>query len=355
MDYKGLLGFLLNNELLTLDEIYKPSFSLEKRDESNLLFYVNNRVDNDAKNDTKLVVKVLKNPSTGRNLLLREAKFFEFFSFSQQNPKNLLSTNFGENDIKGLYQNNTIFVRKFVGNYTDAFRYLKNHIEIDLNQFVQTIAERMAGFHEFLDANGQAELIKFLSNYFVRSEVHHNPIFFNEILPLSKFKFAPPYIQQFWNVINQQSVNVEKLFDKLKENINKNGSVKLIHGDFRLKNILFKDEEWSKKPDSFLIDYEQWHLGDIALDIATFFNTFPLYKASIPYLSNITVQKEDFYTSYFTKTKYSADEEVRIKKRVECLQKIIKIQNSYANIAQNGQNRELVKQEIASIINILQS
>jgi hypothetical protein len=372
MESHNIILFLLNNEILEKNEFQSDKFSLEKKGESNLIFYLNRLKNQDEhvtdnegeaffanKLQNAWIIKVKQNVSNlSDNLLVREALFFDIFKgsklfehFPEAHPKAKL----------GLFQNNTIVVRQFVENYRDAYRIFlnrKNTTKDELTflktHIVKNVAKSLRKFHETtIDVNSMR--VQF-ANYLNPGELNINPIFLQEIPPLSKYKLAPVYIQFFWSWINNNRDKIQKLIDDA--NYEKKSN-QLVHGDFRLPNILFslrnKDSLdktknktlLSKNPieqyvidfDSPLfIDFEYWHLGDQTWDMVCFFQNL---KLLVP--NNTNSYKKIFLDEYYGNALTD-----KIKAKIEATEKLFVIQNVYAEL--NETNYVVKIQELSKII-----
>lgn len=377
MESHNMILFLLNNGILEKGVFQGDEFSLEKKGESNLIFYLN-RLKNqdelitdftskDISEEEKLnffankfrdawIIKVKQNVNNlSDNLLVREALFFDIFKDSKlfkDFPKAHQKSNLG------LFQNNTIVVRQFVENYRDAYRILlnrkntqKDHI-IFLDELIKNIAKALHNFH---NTNIDIDKIKRRFNKYLNpGELNINPIFLQTIPPPNKYKLAPIYIQFFWSWIDNNKDEIKKL---IKDSNDKKQSNQLVHGDFRMPNILFslKDKILSDEDKTLFtknliklyvidfdsplfIDFEYWHLGDQTWDLACFFQNL---KLSVP--NNWSRYKKVFLEEYYGNKLTN-----KITAKIEATEKLLMIQNVYSEL--NEANYVVKTQGLSKII-----
>lgn len=328
MDTKNMISFLLNSSILNPKDFFSEEFSIERKVSSNYVFNLNIRSD---LNQHKNIIKVKKDINNlGDKLLLREAFFYHFFL--KDKDKLGFSELPSTSDIKpkGLFQNNSIFVRDFVEDYNDGLRILlkdKNCID----DIITNTASTLAKFHQFKIGDS---LYRQFAKYLNKAEINVNPIAISEIPPLSDFKFAPEYIQQFWKVLNESKEVLEDTAKELRDLSRKNQG--LVHGDLRLSNILFQEKDDTFDfTQLFFIDYEYWHVGDVHWDIMVFF--FDLQQQPDLHF-DISDLKSKFLKAYES----DLNKHDTILDKINLMESLFIIQNIYSELTAENFNDSMI-------------
>lgn len=360
MESHNMVLFLLNNEIISKESFDTDKFSLEKKGESNLIFYVNRLKNQDdgfgnksaefykQKITDALIVKIKQNVNNlSDNLLVREALFFDIFKDAN------LFQNFPKAHEKarlGLFQSNSIVVRQFIENYRDVYRIFLNRKQTKNDQYtyllelIKAIAKALYTFHHsIIPQDIREQFTTFLNPQGLRI----NPLFLQEIPPLNQYKLAPVYIKSFWTWVYNNQETIHKLIQNANH---ERQNDRLIHGDFRMPNILFSltDKEIIKNKNieayiidlstPLFIDFEYWHLGDPIWDIVCLFQDLKTLG-----LNNISKYKQAFLEAYFGNTISN-----EVKEKIDATEQLLMLQNTYAELNETNYVNKI--QEISKII-----
>ena len=326
-----MISFLLNANVIDENLFFGTDFSIERKDGVNHIFILNRR---EAKENTqKWFIKVKKNVSDlSDKLLLKEVLFYDYWKDKAALLGFAVLPKAYNTNIEykmGLFQNNSISVREFLVGYRDAFRLcLAESSFLNRKKNVIKAADALREFHN--TGFDKENLIETLSPFLDETEIIRSSSALKSLPSLNEFKFSPEYIQQFWKIL---TIHRNVIENWIKISIVPSSKPTLIHGDYRLENILLDEDDNTKH---FFIDFEFWHIGDIHWDIVIF-----LFDLKVQFSQHYTALRGIFLETYNNGTSLIDD------RRLKAVEGLYNIQQLYSELTPH--NFTLKLQELNDI------
>ena len=328
MDYQEVVSFLCNNKLISFDEILSAEFSLERKEESHDVYFVNRR-NND--NENKIVMKLAINDSFEEKELIRK----EFFLISKIIPKGYFQTKISPQ----LFRNDSVLVRGFIAEDfigLDKFLILKKETRITIFEYginaIRTLRDWEINKSQKSDARSS----------FGRKSIFEKPWWLEFVPPLKRVPDNATPLKEFWLILANYIKNLSDILDKANDYWFDKTDKSLVHGDTKPKNILF-----NKKSEYRFIDWELWRIGVWTWDVAYFLRSIEKIDENFsePFLSENGIFEIIFRAYNIADIAHNT-----YKKKILTFKYIIILQDLHNDLSRcsDGKNLQLLLEKVKS-------
>lgn len=291
MDHASLISFLVNFRLLNFEDLVDDDFKIELINTGlNYTYAINRPVGKGVAVESlkiyswgdkggKYLVKIKKDLNK-----VNDSKIFrEYLLLKYLECKCGLTAK-----PQGIYLNNNLLVTHLL----DGHKAIDLKDKTTLSLIINKVAAALRNFN-VINISGKRQGIIF--EYFDREIMTIYPFFIKSIPSLSSVKYQPDFYKEFWNIVHADETIKKQLNESLSIIRKEYGDANaLVHGDFRVMNLLYKKPLLLDKIDIKIIDLEYWHFGSPYWDLATFIVDLELYG-----LNEIKKLKENFMLTYF--------------------------------------------------------